>query len=92
VATDLLKDLVDRGIKPDRLRLFVIDGSKALRAAIDAVYGSKNPIQRCRNHKIRNVLGYLPDHRKGQVKCAMRAAWCMDSAKGNGLVDRKEYP
>lgn len=81
VATDLLNDLVDRGIKPDRLRLFVIDGSKALRSAIDAVYGSKNPVQRCRNHKIRNVLGYLPDDQKEQVKCAMRAAWCMDAAK-----------
>jgi len=82
VATDLLNDLVDRGIKPDRLRLFVIDGSKALRSAIDAVYGSKNPVQRCRNHKIRNVLGYLPDDQKDQVKCAMQAAWCMDAGKG----------
>ena len=82
VATDLLNDLVDRGIKPDRLRLFVIDGSKALRCSIDAVYGSKNPVQRCRNHKIRNVLGYLPDDHKNQVKCAMQAAWSMDAAKG----------
>jgi putative transposase len=82
VATDLLNDLVDRGIKPDRLRLFVIDGSKALRSAIDAVYGSKNPVQRCRNHKIRNVLSYLPDEQKEQVKCAMQAAWCMDAGKG----------
>ena len=60
VATDLLNDIVERGVRPDRLRLFVIDGSKALRCAIDAVFGPKNPVQRCRNHKIRNVLGYLP--------------------------------
>ncbi len=33
VATDLLTDLVDRGIKQDSLRLFVIDGSKALLAS-----------------------------------------------------------
>jgi len=82
VATDLLNDLVDRGVKPDRLRLFVIDGSKALRCAIDAVYGSKNPVQRCRKHKVHNVLGYLPDDQKDQAKCAMRAAWSMDAAKG----------
>ena len=37
VATDLLMDMVGRGIKQDRLRLFVIDGSKALRCGIDAV-------------------------------------------------------
>ena len=98
VATDLLNELVDRGIKPDRLRLFVIDGSKALRGAIDAVYGSKNPVQRCRNHKIRNVLGYLPDDQKQQVQCAMRAAWCMDAGKGEQKLRKlaqwlqREYP
>jgi len=82
VAKDLLNDLVERGVSPDRLRLFVIDGSKALRCAIDAVYGSKNPVQRCRNHKIRNVLGYLPDDQKDQAKCAMQAAFLMEADKG----------
>ena len=60
VVKALLDELVARGIKPDRRRLFVIDGSKALRTAIDQVYGRQNPIQRCRNHKRRNVLGHLP--------------------------------
>jgi putative transposase len=98
VATDLLNDLVERGIKPDRLRLFVIDGSKALRCAIDAVYGSKNPVQRCRNHKIRNVLGYLPDEQKDQVRCAMQAAFSMDADKGKQKLRQlakwlqREYP
>jgi len=82
VATDLLTDLVERGVKPDRLRLFVIDGSKALRCAIDSVYGSKNPVQRCRNHKIRNVLGYLPDDQRDQVDCAMHAAFSLEAGKG----------
>lgn len=82
VATDLLTDLVDRGLKPDRLRLFVIDDSKALRCAIDAVYGSKNPVQRCRNHKIRNVQQYLPENQHEQVKCAMQAAFSMHADKG----------
>jgi putative transposase len=98
VATDLLNDLVDRGIKPDRLRLFVVDGSKALRCAINAVYGSKNPVQRCRNHKIRNVLGYLPDEQKDQVRCAMQAAFSMDADKGKQKLRQlakwlqREYP
>jgi putative transposase len=82
VATDLLNDLVERGVKPDRPRLFVIDGSKALRCAIDAVYGSENAVQRCRNHKIRNVLGYLPEDQREQVKCAMQAAFLLDADKG----------
>jgi len=98
VATDLLNDLVERGVKPDRLRLFVIDGSKALRCAIDAVYGSKNPVQRCRNHKIRNVLGYLPDDQKEQVKCAMKSAFSMEADKGKKKLNQlanwlqQEYP
>ena len=82
VVTDLLTDLVERGVKPDRPRLFVIDGSKALRCAIDAVYGCENPVQRCRNHKIRNVLGYLPEEQKDQAKAAMQAAFLLDADKG----------
>lgn len=98
VATDLLNDLVERGIKPDRFRLFVIDGSKALRCAIDAVYGSRNPVQRCRNHKIRNVLGYLADEQKDQVNNAMKAAFSMEATKGKQRLKQlakwleREYP
>ena len=50
VAKGLLEDVVGRGVKSDRKYLFVIDGSKALRAAIEAVFGASNPVQRCRNH------------------------------------------
>ena len=39
---------VGRGLARDRKYLFVIDGSKALRAAISAVFGSEHPVQRCR--------------------------------------------
>lgn len=98
VATDLLSDIVERGVRPDRLRLFVIDGSKALRCAIDAVFGSKNPVQRCRNHKIRNVLGYLPDEQKQQAKCVMKAAFSMEADKGKKKLNQlakwfqQEYP
>jgi len=60
IVKDLLQDLVERGLDPKRKRLFVIDGSKALRKAINEVFGRKNPVQRCRNHKIKNVLDYLP--------------------------------
>jgi len=81
VASDLLVDMVERGISPDRLRLFVTCGSKALRCAIDNVYGPDNPVQRCRNHKVRNVLDYLPKDQKKLVKSAMRAAFSMESVK-----------
>ena len=42
VTTALLEDLVARGIRPDRRRLFVVDGAKALRSAIAQVFGAGN--------------------------------------------------
>jgi transposase-like protein len=98
VATDLLNDLVERGVKAERPRLFVIDGSKALRCAIDSVFGGRNPVQRCRNHKIRNVLGYLPDEQAEQVRCSMQAAFSMEAKKGKQKLQQvakwlqQEYP
>lgn len=38
--------------------LFAIDGSKTLRKAIDLMLGEKTRVQRCRNHKLCNVLGH----------------------------------
>ena len=98
VVKDLLTDIVARGLKNDRRRLFVIDGSKALRKAVDEVFGSENPVQRCRIHKARNVLSYLPDDRKADVQSAMKAAFKLEAndgiAKLKKLSDwlRREYP
>ena len=75
VVTELLEDIVARGVDPKRKMLFVIDGSKALRAAINAVFGAEQPVQRCRAHKLRNVLDYLPKEQRDQVKSVLRAAW-----------------
>jgi putative transposase len=71
----LLTHLRDQGLPTDRKYLFVIDGAKALRAAIDEVFGAGQPVQRCRNHKLRNVLDELPEDQQGQALNLMRAAW-----------------
>lgn len=89
VAKSLLEDLVARGVKPGRRRLFVIDGAKALRAAIDQVYGSNQPVQRCRQHKLRNVLGHLPKEQHDQARATLKAAWKL-SAK-EGLAKLRQY-
>jgi putative transposase len=82
VAKGLLDDLVRRGVKLDRKYLFVIDGSRALRTAIAAVFGAKHPVQRCRHHKIENVMGYLPEELKEQVKAVLRAAFRLSAKEG----------
>ena len=89
VATALLEDLVARGLSPFRKRLFVIDGSKALRKAIDQVFGQENPVQRCRNHKVRNVLGHLPKDQHDQAKATMKAAFKLDAEEG--MAQLKQY-
>jgi putative transposase len=81
-AKDLLQHLVEHGVDPARRRLFVIDGSKALRTAINAVFGADMPVQRCRNHKLRNVLGRLPREQQAQTASLMRAAWKMNQKDG----------
>jgi putative transposase len=82
VAKALLAELVARGVTPGRRRLFVIDGSKALRSAIDEVFGQDQPVQRCRNHKLRNVLGHLPKEQHDQARATLRAAWKLDAKEG----------
>lgn len=84
----LLEDLVERGLDPTRRRLFVVDGAKALRKAIDQVFGSQHPVQRCRNHKIRNVVGHLPKDQHDQVRTAMRAAWKLEAQDGEQKLEQ----
>jgi transposase-like protein len=67
VVTDLLADLVDRGLRFEHGILAVLDGSKALRKAVGKVLGAKALVQRCTLHKRRNVIGYLPEQRRRSI-------------------------
>lgn len=80
VVRSLLRDLVERGLDPERARLFVIDGAKALTSAIQKTFGSLAEIQRCQVHKRRNILGHLPDRLHENVKAVLREAWAMGDA------------
>jgi transposase-like protein len=80
VARELLGDLVERGLSPERRLLFVIDGAKALRKAVRDVFGAA-PVQRCQVHKLRNVLEHLPERLRPSVAKAMHQAWAASDAK-----------
>jgi putative transposase len=75
-----LSRLRDQGLAMDRKYLFVIDGAKALRSAIEEMFGAEQAVQRCRNHKMRNVLEELPREQQSQVRNLLRAAWKVKSA------------
>ena len=79
VCRSLLQDLIERGLEVERARLFVIDGGKGIRKAIRDVFGAWALVQRCQEHKRRNVLDHLPKSKRARVSKAMRDAWKSES-------------
>jgi len=75
VCQDLLTDLVARGVAPDQMTLFILDGSKALAAAVARVWGEYAEVQRCQIHKQRNVESYLEKQYRGELTGRLNAAW-----------------
>lgn len=74
LVTALLVGLREQGLDVTRPILCVLDGAKALRSAVLAVFD--HPVlARCQLHKIRNVKGYLPDKVATVVERRMRAAY-----------------
>jgi transposase-like protein len=86
VVKGLLEDLVSRGLESERKMLVVLDGAKALRKAVSMVLGEQGLVQRCRIHKLRNVLDQLPEEKKAQAGWRLRSAW----AKKDPKVAEKE--
>lgn len=79
VCRSLLQDLIERGLEAERARLFVIDGGKGIRKAIRDVFGAWALVQRCQEHKRRNVVDHLPKGKRARVSKAMRDAWNSES-------------
>jgi transposase-like protein len=83
VVTHLLADLVSRGLDATDGLLVVIDGAKALSAAVKAVFGANAAIQRCTVHKRRNIAEHLPETERGWVDLKLvRALNNPDAAAG----------
>ncbi|MGI8808569.1 MAG: IS256 family transposase [Acidimicrobiales bacterium] len=74
VVKDLLVALRDRGLDTTRPVLCVLDGAKALVAAVKAVFDHP-VVHRCQLHKIRNVESKLPKALAATVAKKMRAAY-----------------
>jgi len=80
VVGELLGELSERGVDFNQPRLYLLDGSKALRSAVVSYAGDAAFIQRCQVHKIRNVTEHLPEAQRPAVKFRMRAAYQMPEA------------
>ncbi len=89
VVKDLLRSLIARGLDASLSYLFVIDGGKALRSAIDEMFGQRAKVQRCRTHKLRNVLERLPKTEAAQTKAVMMAAYKLDPKQGMAKMKKQ---
>ena len=77
VVSELPSDLAGRGLDFSVPRLYVLDGSKALAAAVRRHVGQATCIQRCQVHKRRNVLDHLPEEHRQTVKRKLQNAYGM---------------
>lgn len=78
VVGELLGDLANRGLDFTEPRLYLLDGGKALSAAVRKYAGESTAIQRCQVHKRRNVLDHLTDEQKSSVAKKLNAAYAME--------------
>ncbi len=89
VVKVLLEDLIERGLGPKRRYLFVLDGSKALRAGVERVFGAQAEVQRCQIHKIRNVIDHLPEGCRADWRRRLRSAYAMtDYAAAKAALEK----
>lgn len=75
VCKAFLKSLVERGLSFDRGLLVVLDGAKGFHRAAREVFGRCGVIQRCRWHKLENILSYLPESKRPAFRRKLQAAF-----------------
>jgi putative transposase len=89
VVSSLLSELVERGVDFSTLRLYILDGGKALAAAVRKHAGEAAFIQRCQVHKKRNVVDHLPEEHKADVKRKLQNAYAMvDYAEAKRALEK----
>lgn len=77
ICGNLLEDLQRRGLDTGKDYLFVLDGSRALRSAVTRMFGKDAEVQRCQQHKRRNVKAHLSPEHQTTIDARIRAAYNM---------------
>jgi putative transposase len=86
LVTELVTGLRERGLDVTRPILAVLDGARALSRAVKDVF-DQPLIQRCQQHKIKNVRDKLPERLRAVAERRMRQAYHAGSAlKAEGLL------
>ena len=74
IINSMFDDMENRGLQKERPVLFVIDGAKAIYSAITKRFDNCF-IQRCREHKKRNIIDHAPEKMKDEVERRLNAAY-----------------
>ncbi len=77
VVSGLLSELAERGLDFSVPRLYILDGGKALHAAVRRHAGQAAFIQRCQVHKKRNVVDHVPEQHKADIRRKLQNAYAM---------------
>jgi transposase-like protein len=86
LVTDLITGLCERGLDVTKPILAVLDGAKALSRAVKDVF-DQPLVQRCQQHKIKNVRDKLPERLRAVAERRMRQAYHAESAlQAEGLL------
>ncbi|HNW93353.1 MAG TPA: transposase, partial [bacterium] len=81
-------NLRERGFRTDQQLLVVLDGAKALRKAVQDTFGERAIVQRCQEHKKRNVKSQLPKGMQTSTGMAMQQAYnCGDYTRAKQLLN-----
>jgi len=86
VCAELLRDLVKRGLDVGKGFLAVIDGGKGMASALKEVFGKRVLIQRCRVHKLRNILDKVPEKDRTALACEIHRAWAADTKQAKRML------
>lgn len=73
--SDLLNDLLSRGLNMDCGLLVIIDGSKGIYAGVRKAFKGKCVIQRCQWHKRENIISYLPKKTQTTMRKRLQRAY-----------------
>lgn len=79
VVGELLGELMNRGLDFTEPRLYVLDGGRALTAAVKKYAGESAVIQRCQVHKRRNVLDHLTDEQRPAAARKLNVAYALEN-------------
>jgi len=75
VAEQFLGRLIQRGLCFEKGILFIIDGSKGFKRAVESTFGCYGFIQRCQWHKRENVIAYLDPAQQALCRKRMKDAY-----------------